>query len=220
MLSDPASVCLNSTTLSPYTSLTEENKSPNITDETNCNSCVCVNGQPKCSNIWCGLPNCLRKNSSASICELHEVCVPALQETCLSPPCIPRGDCRLLEPSRRVAPPKLPASIDCWPNQAVLGESCARITILLENKRIPQGTSVEGLCHNLRTLVGTKMIKASQETTPPLLIILCDIKTGNNDTVEVTVVSIKSLKCSVIFIYCYLCASLQHLKADKSCPKR
>lgn len=133
VLSDPSSVCLNSSTLSPYNPLKSSNSDQekydnqtamNNYDETNCNACICINGQPRCSNLWCGLPNCLappslNKNATSTTCELHEVCVPSSQETCLSPPCAPRGDCRSLEPSRRVAPPKLPAPSDCWPNQVI-----------------------------------------------------------------------------------------------------
>lgn len=194
VLSNPASVCLNTSTLSPYSALgdSDSDSNTNITsssDEPNCNSCVCLNGNPKCSNIWCGLPNCLRANSTPA-CDGHEVCVPALQDSCLSPPCQPRGDCRALEPSRRVAPPKLPANIDCWPNQAELSEHCARITILLESKRVLPGTSVEGVCLNLRILLGTRLVKLSQEFGSPLMVILCDMKNGSNDTIEVTVVSL------------------------------
>ena len=195
MLTDPTSVCQNMSTLSPYTSLSKKeeraiNKSnSNALDEnSSCNSCICLNGKPKCSNIWCGLPNCLNSNSTMP-CEAHEVCVPALQESCLSPPCLPRGDCRALEPSRRVAPPKLLAKTDCWPNQSVLSENCARISILLENKRVLLGTSVEGVCLNLRILLGTRLVKMKQDFSTQLLIILCDIKNDANDTIEVTVVS-------------------------------
>lgn len=187
VLSDPSSVCSNTTSLSPYNPLGEENQN-DLFDESNCNSCICANGKPKCSNIWCGLKNCLRSNISSG-CDSHEVCVPALHESCLSPPCLPRGDCRSLEPSRRVAPPKLPAPIECWPNQAVLDENCARITILIKNKVIQPGTSVEGICFNLRTLLGTRLVQTIQETQSPLLVLLCDIKSGTNDTIEVTIVS-------------------------------
>lgn len=188
MLSDPSSVCLNTTSLSPYNSIATETLDDEI-DETNCNSCICVNGKPKCSNIWCGLKNCLRSNISSG-CDLHELCVPTLHESCLSPPCTPRGDCRSLEPSRRVAPPKLPAPIECWPNQAVLDENCARITILMENRVIQPGTSVEGICASLRTLLGTRLVKIVADMQPPLLVLLCDIKSGTNDTIEVTIVSV------------------------------
>lgn len=82
VLSDPSSVCLNTTSLSPYNPLSDgDNKSLNQStemyiDETNCNACICVNGQPRCSNIWCGLPNCLRTQVGrvpVPKCELHEV---------------------------------------------------------------------------------------------------------------------------------------------------
>lgn len=117
------------------------------------------------------------------------MCVPTLHENCLSPPCLPRGDCRSWEPSRRVAPPKLPASTECWPNQAILDENCARITILLENRAIQPGISVEGICFSLRTLLGTRLVKILTDMQPPLLVLLCDIKSGTNDTIEVTIVS-------------------------------
>lgn len=187
-MSDPKSVCLNSTSLSPYHSLASDHEEESVATENACNSCICVNGKPKCSNLWCGLKNCLASNTT-NVCDPLEVCVPALHETCLSPPCEPRGDCRLLERSRRVAPPKLPTKPECWPNQAVLDEQCARISILLENKAIQPGTSVEGICYNLRTLVGTRLVKIAHEQHPPLLVILCDIKSGTNDTIEVTLVS-------------------------------
>lgn len=83
--------------------------------DTSCNFCVCGNGTPRCSDLWCGLENCFSPNGSN--CGLQEVCVPLTQETCLAPPCTPRGDCRELEPSKRVAPPNYPADINCWPNQ-------------------------------------------------------------------------------------------------------
>ncbi|XP_055700061.1 protein serrate [Phlebotomus papatasi] len=200
LLSDPSSVCYNSSTLSPYNPLIVSpvadhminNSKQIVLDETNCNSCMCLNGKPKCTNIWCGLPNCSRstKGNVSMSCSTHEVCVPALLETCLSPPCDPRGDCRAIEPSRRVAPPKLPAPIDCWPNQAVLGDQCSRITILMDPKHIPQGTTVEGVCLRLRRLLGLKLIKAPQsESSTAFIVILCDIKTGSNDTIEVTLSS-------------------------------
>ncbi|XP_055679590.1 protein serrate [Lutzomyia longipalpis] len=199
LLSDPASVCYNSSTLSPYNPLIispiadgSVNGTRDAVDETKCNSCTCVNGKPKCTNIWCGLPNCSRstKANASMSCSTHEVCVPALVETCLAPPCDARGDCRALEPSRRVAPPKLPTSTDCWPNQAILGEQCSRITILMDPKLIPRGTTVEGVCLRLRRHLADRLIKTPHlEATTAFIVVLCDIKTGSNDTIEVTLSS-------------------------------
>ena len=165
------------------------------TDNDYCNACVCENGTARCTQLWCGLPNCFKVDASSKssnlsgVCKQHEVCVPALSETCLSPPCNVRGDCRALEPSRRVAPPKLPAPSSCWPNQAVLNENCARLSILLDLQRVGEGASVEGLCSVLRFLLAARLVKTPQSASEGMLIIICDLKMGTNDTIEVTVSS-------------------------------
>lgn len=156
--------------------------------DNNCNSCHCTNSIAKCSNIWCGLPNCVN-STNYNECESNEVCVPATKETCLSPPCIKRGDCREVEASRRVAPPKFPTSPKCWPNQATLDEQCSRVSIILDVLKLEHGTSTEDFCHSLRTLLGGKLLEKKHFASAQLIII-CDIKTGTNDTIEVTVVSI------------------------------
>lgn len=196
MLSDPASACLNTTITSPYNPLYPNSGATPIQielDETNCNSCICgSDGKPLCTNLWCGLPNCLRasRNGSNACSNSEELCVPALKISCLSPPCEPRGDCRTAEPSMRVAPPKLPAPIECWPNQAVLNQNCARIGIMLETKNVPQGITVEGVCFGLRTLLGGRMVKhPDPKIASTFIVILCDNKSGTNDTIEVTLVS-------------------------------
>lgn len=213
VLSDPTSVCMNTTTLSPYKSLALENEEKNnftdnelqtlqisTQDEENCNACVCENGKPKCTNLWCGLPNCigglLAKNKNA--CKKHEVCVPALRESCLTGGCIARGDCRVLEPSRRVAPPKLPAHPNCWPNQAELNTNCARLTILLQLNTMPRGTSIENVCATLRQLLAARLVK-SDVNFKAKLFVLCDLKMGTNDSIEVTMVSL-----FVVVIFCCL----------------
>ncbi|XP_053672065.1 protein serrate [Anopheles nili] len=201
LLSDPSSVCSNTTTNSPYDPLVTSDVlgKPNVmgtggttpggSDESNCNSCICVNGKPRCSNLWCGLTNCLNRNQSngaLTACESHQVCVPTSQESCLTPPCRPRGDCRTFEPSRRVAPPKIPAPTDCWPNQATLGTACARVSILLELNRLVRDTSVDGLCHLFRLQLGEKLIKSPSFDVSVFIVVLCDLKAGTNDTIEVT----------------------------------
>ena len=204
MVSDPDTACLDaSNSSSPYfvlnrtqdkQHLQQQNKASSRSAEEYCNSCVCENGIRRCTNLWCGLPNCFRFNNStktsnlSGVCKQHEVCVPALSETCLSPPCSTRGDCRSLEPSRRVAPPKLPAKTDCWPNQAILNENCARLNIIMDLQKVAEGSSVEGICSALRVLLATKLIKLPQTDNEGMLIIICDLKFGTNDTIEVTLV--------------------------------
>lgn len=191
VLSSSKEVCLNQ---SYSNNFDEYLRTPSINrhqSSNDCNSCICHNGKPKCSNIWCGLENCLSTvaSSASAKCQGHEVCVPTLQETCLYGPCEPRGDCRALEPSRRVAPPKFPAKISCWPNQAELSEQCARVTIVLDGQRIAPKSSVEGLCLSFRTILGTRLVETNSELLATMLIVLCDLRGGANDTIEVTVVS-------------------------------
>ncbi|KAH8267892.1 hypothetical protein KR026_010302 [Drosophila bipectinata] len=207
LMSDPKSACLNVTNMiSPYAALNESQNWLDIAltgrseDDDHCNACICENGTSKCTNLWCGLPNCykldpLSKSSNLSgVCKQHEVCVPALSESCLSPPCNVRGDCRALEPSRRVAPPNLPAKASCWPNQAAVNENCARLTILLDLERVGRGASVEGLCSLVRVLLAAQLVKQPAFPTGQeagQLMVLCDLKAGTNDTVELTVSSSK-----------------------------
>ncbi|KAL9692813.1 hypothetical protein quinque_000108, partial [Culex quinquefasciatus] len=192
LLSDPASVCSNTTTNSPYDPLAPEVTPPPALDEANCNSCVCVNGKPRCSNLWCGLKNCMKANHSSGACEGHQVCVQATPESCLTGlgTCAPRGDCRMSEPLRRVAPPQIPAPIDCWPNQATLGSQCARVSILLELVRLQRGTSVDGMCHILRLQLGERLVKSATFDVAVFIVLLCDLKTGTNDTIEVTLTAL------------------------------
>lgn len=80
----------------------------------------------------------------------------------------------------------LPSPSSCWPNQATLSNTCARLTLLVDKVKLPQGTTVEGLCGDLRGLL------ANQQAIEGLqnhLVLLCDLKTDYNDTVEVTLVS-------------------------------
>jgi jagged-like protein len=173
-----------------------------VVDESNlCNSCIIAeHGELQCSNLWCGLPNCIGVRARREIgswtkgreCNTNEVCVPALKETCLSPPCMSRGDCRVLEQSLRTAPPKYPASNKCWPNQAVLSENCSRINIILDILNISKGLSTESYCHNLRTLLGGRLLE-QKLFSHSAIILICDIKSGTNDTIEVTVVSRKPI---------------------------
>lgn len=146
--------------------------------EDDCNICECRSGKNRCSNVWCGQGNCLNGTS----CLAHEVCVPSPGESCLSPPCPAWGECRPVETGRRVGPPALPAPPSCWPGQATPGPTCSRLTILLRRDTLASGTSVELLCRRLRKLL-------ADPRRPQLIVLLCDLKPGDNDTVEVTIFS-------------------------------
>lgn len=127
---------------------------------------------------------------------LCQVCVPSPHEACLTPSCAPWGECRDLESGKRVGPPSLPSPPTCWPNQAVLSNSCARLTLLLDRAQLPRGVTTEGLCMELRHLVASHQaaIGASHR-----LVLLCDLKQGYNDTLEVTMV----IKC-LLFTHSFI----------------
>jgi len=86
---------------------------------------------------------------------------------------------------RRVKPPVVPSPNTCWPNQAVLSNTCARLTLLLDKVKLPQNTTVEGLCGNLRQLLAQQQAISGLQDD---LVLLCDLKTDYNDTIEVTLV--------------------------------
>lgn len=79
----------------------------------------------------------------------------------------------------------MPSPSTCWPNQAVLSNTCARLTLLLDKVKLPQNTTVEGLCSNLRQLLAQQQAIAGLQDD---LVLLCDLKTDYNDTIEVTLV--------------------------------
>jgi jagged-1 len=60
---------------------------------------------------------------------------------------------------------------------------------LLELNQLPKGATVETLCHSLRMLLGGRLIQNSKILVNTLLVLLCDIKNGTNDTIEVTISS-------------------------------
>jgi len=74
----------------------------------------------------------------------------------------------------------------------VVNENCARLTILLALERVGKGASVEGLCSLVRVLLAAQLVKKPPSSSPQeqgMLMVLCDLKTSTNDTVELTVVS-------------------------------
>ncbi|KAG8240118.1 hypothetical protein J437_LFUL019751, partial [Ladona fulva] len=175
--------------------------SHNTTWKQGCNTCACHNSKVSCSKVWCGMGNCIRHSNpnemnNSVTCQSNEVCVPTPQELCLSPGC-KWGECRAVESGRRVGPPVVPAPPSCWPNQAKLSNTCARLGLLFDRTKLQPGLSVEGLCSQLRQIVASHQsnIRSSygdSSLDTPTLVILCELKARYNDTVEVTMSSLSS----------------------------
>lgn len=54
------------------------------------------------------------------------------------------------------------------------------------------------MCHVLRLQLGEKLIKSTSFDVSIFIVLLCDIKAGTNDTIEVTLVS--ELFCCEYFV--------------------
>lgn len=101
---------------------------------------------------------------------------------------------RDLESGRRVKPPYLPSPSTCWPNQAVLSNKCSRLTLLLDRAKLPHGITVDELCNDLRRLLANYEAANHFQNE---LVLLCDLKMDYNDTIEVTLVNISIMFCSI-----------------------
>ncbi|KAK7103541.1 hypothetical protein V1264_018417 [Littorina saxatilis] len=153
--------------------------------EHECNSCKCDNGKVRCTKIWCGPHNCLthpNMTAPAYECATDHTCVVQTQQTCLTPPCLPWGQCvptaSVLMDTRGA--PGVQSS--CLPNAARLTTTCARIQLIFDMTKMPMGMSVEGICKSLRQLSSLK--KIVQRNT---LYILCAVKSLEQHAMEITI---------------------------------
>ncbi|XP_048107391.1 protein jagged-2-like [Alosa alosa] len=142
-----------------------------------CNVCQCVNGDVRCTQVYCGPRPCLLEGFAAvpqrPLCAGGQRCVPHASLSCLRPPCHQWGICL---PPRPPAPPHTP----CQPNSPHQDHGCARVTLVLDRGALPQGSTVEGVCSELRYL--PIMRSLAQNHT---LLILCDQSHSHISAVEV-----------------------------------
>ncbi|XP_078134215.1 protein jagged-2-like [Sander vitreus] len=147
--------------------------------EEECNACQCVNGYVGCSKVRCGRRPCLLPkappppDADAPPCPASHECVEHQFLTCFSPPCHQWGVCSTPDPPT-------PVHTQCEPNSGYLDNSCARITLIFKKDKVPQGTTVEKICSELRYLPVTRTLAEERA-----LLILCDQSYSNSDAVEV-----------------------------------
>ncbi|RZF46822.1 hypothetical protein LSTR_LSTR008054 [Laodelphax striatellus] len=151
-----------------------------------CNTCSCYEGEVRCTKIWCGLGNCLGQVTATAICQDNQVCVPMGREWCITGGCVPWGECRTILSGKLVGPPQLPAPSTCWPNQIVLSNACARLTLFLDRNKLllRTGISVESFCADMRLMLAAHHAANHIQNH---IVLLCDLKTGANDTIEVAI---------------------------------
>ncbi|KAM4625520.1 protein jagged-2-like isoform 2-T2 [Polymixia lowei] len=147
--------------------------------EEECNGCQCVNGHIRCSKVRCGRRPCLLPkalpalDSNPASCPGGQECVEHQFLTCFSPPCHQWGVCSTPDPPT-------PLHTQCEPNSGYLDNSCARITLIFKRDKVPQGTTVENICSELRYLPVTQTLARDRA-----LLILCDLSYTNREEVEV-----------------------------------
>uniref|UniRef100_A0A1A8FJA7 Delta-like protein n=1 Tax=Nothobranchius korthausae TaxID=1143690 RepID=A0A1A8FJA7_9TELE len=147
--------------------------------EEDCNTCQCSNGDVRCSKVRCGRQPCLLPNTLPAANSNHQSC-PGGQEcvehpflTCFSLPCHQWGVCSTPDPPT-------PLHTQCEPNSDYLDNSCAHITLVFQKDKVPQGTTVENICSELRYLPVTRTLAEERA-----LLILCDLSYSTRDAVEV-----------------------------------
>ncbi|XP_048830666.1 protein jagged-2-like isoform X2 [Brienomyrus brachyistius] len=143
-----------------------------------CNTCQCVNGDVKCTKVLCGRRLCLLQTPQGQerpSCPRGQQCEEHHFLTCFSPPCHQWGVCSSPDPPT-------PTETKCEPNSGYLDNSCARITLLFTKAKVPQGTTVENICMELRYLPATRTLANDRS-----LLVLCDLSYSNHNAVEVAI---------------------------------
>uniref|UniRef100_A0A8C9ZE13 Delta-like protein n=1 Tax=Sander lucioperca TaxID=283035 RepID=A0A8C9ZE13_SANLU len=141
--------------------------------EEECNACQCVNGYVGCSKVRLHPP----PDADALPCPASHECVEHQFLTCFSPPCHQWGVCSTPDPPT-------PLHTQCEPNSGYLDNSCTRITLIFNKDKVPQGTTVEKICSELRYFPVTRTLAEERA-----LLILCDQSYSNSDAVERNVLS-------------------------------
>ncbi|XP_026554381.1 protein jagged-2 isoform X1 [Pseudonaja textilis] len=142
-----------------------------------CNSCHCLDGHIDCTKVWCGKKSCLltkHGGRSSYQCPRGQECQENSYIKCFQPPCTDWGECSESEP--------LPVNIKCFPNSGHLDNSCARITLIFNRDKVPQGTTVENVCSEIRYLPATRSVSRER-----ILLVLCDLSYSIENAMEVAV---------------------------------
>ncbi|KAG8449317.1 hypothetical protein GDO86_016099, partial [Hymenochirus boettgeri] len=144
--------------------------------EEECNTCHCIDGLVDCTKVWCGRKPCFLVGSQDKNlqCPYGQECEPRVAPSkCFQPPCSEWGECSGYE-SLKVA--------NCLPNSGYLDNNCARITLIFNNEKVPQGTTVENICSEIRYLPSIRTVSKERQ-----LIVLCDESYSTEKAIEVAI---------------------------------
>ena len=146
-----------------------------------CNTCTCENRKVTCTKVWCGPSNCMNHENKDTCTEDHP-CKEKEDSLCLTPPCTPWGQCegKYTEVNQGVCNPATEMS--------KLTDDCAKVNIVYDARKMPKGTILEELCHQLRYL---KLFR-SYALKGPIKVHCNRAGGGNSENASSIVVSISS----------------------------
>ncbi|GFQ71749.1 protein serrate [Trichonephila clavata] len=151
-----------------------------------CNGCICNKGKTQCTQMWCGLRLCdLDPNSTKRLCPAGQSCGPTSTDACFTRPCRPYGKCILSDNSSEALSQELVPDEKCIPNNAVLSNNCAKITLFFDKSKMYYGILVEEICSQVRKLPLSYILLNNR--SKDMIIILCDVKFNEEDSIEVTI---------------------------------
>lgn len=153
----------------------------NTTWNEDCNDCSCSNGRRKCTEVDCGAKNCWN-DTQAGACPSGEVCVPKRNVGCLKPPCEKWAECSGDPATSSLQIDSEISDGACFPNSTNLNGDCAKVHVVFNTDKLPLGTLVEELCHQLRNL---PILRKSAENARIRL--MCEGREKNGKTITVVI---------------------------------
>ncbi|XP_070577029.1 delta-like protein D isoform X2 [Ptychodera flava] len=141
--------------------------------EDDCNGCYCDNGDIVCSKIWCGPDNCVASNDEPSeyhvrilyTCPPDAPCTPQPGYECLLGQCDPFGECRN---EKKGSVQDARCGTSSFKDRAG-SYACTYVGMKLDYDILPQNTSVEDVCYELRRIHDLRPHAMKDK-----LVILCD----------------------------------------------
>ena len=97
-------------------------------------------------------------------------------------------------------PSMVPAPLSCRPNQAILSDVCSRLSFYVDITKLRPSINTEDLCYEIRKLIS---LREAGRNTQFEVVALCELKQSYNDTVEITLVNIKSQNSKFMMIYLF-----------------
>ncbi|KFM80026.1 Protein serrate, partial [Stegodyphus mimosarum] len=121
------------------------------------------------------------------MCPNGQACVAFPSDICFTPPCHSHGRCEMNHNSSEALSQEIVPAENCQPNKSVLSNNCAKITLFFNRNEMSNGILVEEICSQVRKLPILYLLHKSR--SKETIIILCSIKTNEEDSIEVTISS-------------------------------